>query len=106
MDCAHVCRAIASRADCRSTCSAKGMVCHEDFFSDANTCQAMQRSFGCKSCSTKSHAAAPAQQQSSGTCLLNDHKRHFDCEGAAEGYIRLCICVLTGDVYAVGDRHS
>jgi len=93
-------------ADCASTCSSIGHVCHEDFFEDVNSCEAANEHFNCDDCKTSKNPSAPSllidpssMSSNRGRCIISDRPQHFDCEGFSDNAIRLCVCVEKGEVY-------
>ncbi|GAB5371643.1 hypothetical protein AAMO2058_001597600 [Amorphochlora amoebiformis] len=85
--------------DCQVTCSKKGKRCHEDFLASINTCEVLEKHFQCGGrCIIKKSPVAPSFSPKRG-CNVNDHPRHFDCEGAIPGHQRLCVCIQPSAVY-------
>eukprot|EP00465_Bigelowiella_longifila_P011010 CAMPEP_0185254310 /NCGR_PEP_ID=MMETSP1359-20130426/3049_1 /TAXON_ID=552665 /ORGANISM="Bigelowiella longifila, Strain CCMP242" /LENGTH=402 /DNA_ID=CAMNT_0027837191 /DNA_START=292 /DNA_END=1500 /DNA_ORIENTATION=- len=88
-------------SDCATACANEGMTCHEDFFSQINSCEVMKDHFSCggSGCKSAKNPSAPSFSASSHDCLVNDGPAHYDCEGTSERHTRLCLCIARGDVY-------
>jgi len=85
--------------DCVSTCVEVGLICHEDYISEINSCEALKSQFECGECVSGKAPAAPSFSTKTKKCFVNDRRVHLDCEGVAEKHTRLCRCIDPANVY-------